>query len=138
MARALIIDPPQLAVLAALRKLATKHLVDARVVSEMDRDSAAWAAYREQCRRQTVLIPIGFVVSLTLETNQPTGDCRHLSVAVEDQSEMPSPLAVWTIATELGFWGDPHDATFFVDTDPRAAWVVNVLQPIILAPAGHA
>lgn len=56
-----------------------------------------------QMTRQTIEIPIGYLVTFSIEHGHPCGNCRHISISGRDG--LPPVTVAWMIAKEFGFWG---------------------------------
>lgn len=56
-----------------------------------------------QMTRQTIRIPMEYMVTFSIEHGHPCGTCRHLSLS--GAGGLPPEEAVWVLAKELGFWG---------------------------------
>jgi len=55
---------------------------------------------------QSVELPFGFLVTLSIETGHPGGDARHMSLSSPRAGRLPVPEALMMVGHELGFVGD--------------------------------
>jgi hypothetical protein len=88
--------------------------------------------------RLTVEIPIGFLVTLSIETGHPVGTCRHMSMSTARKGAAPTQEAVMMVARELGFVGDLSSCRVWVEDLQRGngrAKAVNVVQPVRITHA---
>jgi hypothetical protein len=51
---------------------------------------------------RTILIPVGYLISFTIEQQNP-GNVRHLSMSVQEKGKLPNEHAVQEIMNHLGF-----------------------------------
>lgn len=66
----------------------------------------------------------GMKVVLSIETDQPWGVCRHLSVSVDTPGKWPNPDGVLLLAKELGFRPSFEDGEVWQDqTTESINWV---------------
>ncbi|WP_233854146.1 hypothetical protein [Paraburkholderia sp. HD33-4] len=133
----LLIGPDQRRQLAALRKRANAHPVDMRGLSDRLKVPANKQAHRAQMTTQSVNLPADFLVTFSIETGHPVGTCRHLSMSVGKAGRVPSPEAVWSVATELGFTGALEHCTQWLETLQGHGDAVNIVQPL-MNEGGHA
>ncbi len=91
--------------ICALCALAEAHPVEVTGLEERLQNPEAKAAHMAQMTRQTIHIPLAFLVTFSIEHGHPCGTCRHLSMSVQREGRVPHPAAVWMIAQEFGFWG---------------------------------
>ena len=138
----LVITPAVVAALHELRDRAAKHPVDMLTVMKQIETPAGLAAHKELMTAQTIQIngPYPFFVTYSVETNHPVGTCRHMSMSIVRSNRVPSPEAVWMVATELGFVGSIADCTFYPEdlSDKFGGVAVNLVQPIDIHPAQYA
>jgi hypothetical protein len=140
MALPLIIGEEQKEALAALRELAAKHPVNMVGLTEKIKDPACRRAHMDQMNRQTVVFPLGFMVTFSIETGHPVGTCRHMSMSSPAKGRVPSPEAVNMIAELLGFVGGYELCSVWMEDLQRGedrAQAVNLVQPLTVV-AGSA
>jgi len=66
----------------------------------------------------------GMRVVYSIEIDQPSGVCRHLSMSVDAAGQLPNPEAVLVLAGELGFRPDYNDGAVWVDEKTQSVnWV---------------
>jgi hypothetical protein len=128
--RVLVIGRDERARLTRLRRRASAHPIDISALAA----TLAWpegrARHLAAIAAQTVVVPNGYLVTLTIETGHTVGPCRHLAVGIGAPDALPSPAAVWLIAEELGFQGGIGGCGVWIETkSPRGA-VTNIVQPI--------
>lgn len=130
MSRALIIGTVEKAALAVLRELAAANPINIDQLKAVLKLPAGKTAHMRQMNRQTVEIPMGFVVALSIEIGHPFGTGRHMSVSVDSRSKVPHPAAVGMIAEELGFVGFPAHCHIWPEQMEHRGAAINVLQPL--------
>ena len=81
---------------------------------------------------QTIELPVGFVVTYSVETGHPAGTVRHLSVSVDADDRLPSRHAVVMIAEEFGFAGGFTDWFIWREQFANRGVAINVAQPLYL------
>jgi hypothetical protein len=101
----------QLADLAARAELHPVPHDRLRLLSQLSRDPAASsvkAAHMAQMTAQSLDIPTCYCVTYSIELQpEPLGRCRHMSLSITTPgAQLPHPVAVWEVATLLGFWGE--------------------------------
>ena len=81
---------------------------------------------------QTIRIdgPWPFFVTFSIETGQPVGPCRHMSMSIRREDRVPHPDAVWLIAAELGFVGGLDSCQAWPERLNDGGTAINVIQPI--------
>jgi hypothetical protein len=126
---ALMIGAEEHAALDALKRLAAEHPVDVRALTVALALPGVKAAHMAQMTRQSVHLPADFLVTLSIETGQPVGTCRHMSMSVGHPDRLPSPHAVWLVAEVLGFWGSLADCAVWEEALTQGA-AINLVQPI--------
>jgi hypothetical protein len=93
-----VIDHAVIAILNDLRERA-----EANPVSEAAmRKIVAGGKVSKTSRYQTVTLPFGFTLTMTVEW-QPFGQARHISIASPDPNKVPVPEAIDLILPYLGF-----------------------------------
>lgn len=127
--KGLLIGPDQIAALQQLREAAAAAPVDMTGLLARLKTPAGKNRHRAQMTKQSVELPIGFLVCFSIETGHPNGGvARHLSVSLEGR--LPHPLAVWVIAQELGFTGELTDCAVWPEVLEGHGHAVNVAQRI--------
>ena len=140
----LIVGAAQKAALAGLRQRAAENPVDIVMVMEQIKTHDGKAAHRTRMTDLSILIPLAFVVTFSIETRHPCGTCRHMSMSSDRKGRVPTPAAVWMICEELGFIGGLEACTVFTEDlqrlpNGKKQMAVNVVQPIaIVAPSQSA
>lgn len=123
-----------------LRAFAAKRPVDIQVVSEMMKHPGPMAQHRKQMTAQTVVIPgpWPFFVTFSIETGQPVGPCRHMSMSIKRDGRVPHPAALWLIAEELGFSGGLETCKVWPEDLSDGGKAINILQPVSVQTEGSA
>lgn len=137
----LIFGERERASLEALRELAAAHPVDMTGINERLATAPGKRAHMDQMNEQTVVIPVGFLVTFSVERGHPCGTCRHMSMSSPAKGRAPTPEAVWAIAEALGFAGGLEACTVYLEELQRGDGrtdAVNVVQPVRVAPAERA
>ena len=138
MNRPLVIGPEQLAGLNELRERASAAPVDARALIARIDTPEGKAAHRAQMTAQSIGLPIGFLVTFSIEHGHPIGPCRHMSMSVEDKDRVPHPAAVWAVAELLGFAGGLHACKTWPELLQGHGLAINVVQPLAVGTEGNA
>jgi hypothetical protein len=128
-----LIGDRQLAELQALRARAVAHPVDMRDLLKRLATQKGKAAHMRQMTKQTVELPVGMLVTFSLEVGHPCGTARHLSVSVSGSDvsgKLPHPLLVWEVATELGFWGSLEQCALWPEQLQGHGQAINLVQPV--------
>ena len=100
--RALIIGAEEKAAIAELKARAAENVLDVAAVEEQAKRDIA--AFRAGMLRQSIPLPLGFVVTYTHE-RQPDpmlGVIQHISVSVDTPNKYPSVEAVEMILDAFG------------------------------------
>jgi hypothetical protein len=100
--RALIIGVEEQAAIAELKARAAENILDAAAIAEAA--SRDIAAFRAGMRRQSIPLPVGYVVTYTHE-RQPDprlGVIQHISISVDTPDKYPSIEAVEMILAAFG------------------------------------
>lgn len=131
----LIIGLDTVAKLRDLRERAAKKPVDVVAAMEAIKTPAGKAKLQTQMDGLSVEIPgpYPFMVTFSIETNQPCGPCRHMSMSVMRKGRVPHPEAVWMIAEELGFSGGLGACATYPEHAPDGQTAINVVQPLAVA-----
>jgi hypothetical protein len=137
----LVISEAELAALEQLRELAAAKPVDMRALTERLQSQEGKRAHMVHMRAQTILIPLSFDVTFTIELNHPCGTCRHMSMSSRDENRTPVPQAVWIVCEKLGFVGGLEACAVWLEElerPDRRAKAVNVVQPLRAISAASA
>jgi hypothetical protein len=126
----LIIGQSQKSELARLREKAAAEPIDVRAVLEQVKSPQGLTAHHERMKAYTILIPTAFAVTYSIETGQPAGTCRHLSMSSARHGRTPTPEAVWMVAAELGFTGGLSACAVWQEDIGEGDQAINVVQPI--------
>jgi len=102
---ALLIGPEQREALASLRDAAARVPVDIRTLLARVAIPEGKEAHVAHMTAQTIELPVGYLVTFSIETGHPCGVARHLSMSTRAEGKGPLPEAVWMVAQELGFAG---------------------------------
>lgn len=102
----MVIDDEVRSQIKACIELAEANPVDMPTLMERIKDPVKKQHHMAQMTRQTVTIPIAFMVTFSIEHGHPCGPCRHMSMSLQRPGRMPNPIGVWMIAKEFGFWGN--------------------------------
>jgi hypothetical protein len=129
-ASALILGQSQRDALRQLREHAAAEPVDVRAVLELCKSAEGRAAHLERMKAFSVPIPTAFMVTFSIETGQPAGLCRHMSMSSLRHGRAPTPDAVWMICEELGFAGALDHCTVWPEDIGQGDKAINVVQPI--------
>lgn len=124
----LLIGPDERAALAALVKRAELNPVDMRTLSQRLEDPAQKAAHMDAMTAQTVAIPAAYLVTFSIEHGHPGGPARHMSISVDREGRVPSPVGVWMVAQELGFVGALEKCAVWSEDLQGHGKAVNVVQ----------
>lgn len=134
--RALVIGERERSRIAALRARAVEHPLDMAAVLADCRTSDGVAKHRERVSKQSVVLPVGYWVTFSVDVGHPGGSARHISISVgKPTKRLPSPEAVDMILEEFGFVGglSACAAVYLEDTDDGGQ-AVNALQFIAPSP----
>ena len=123
--------------LAELLAAAAANPVDMKVLTEAMKHVAGKAAHKMQMTRQTIEIPIGFMVTFSIETGHPGGTARHMSMSIDKHGRIPNEHALWIVAERLGFVGDLNDCVMWVEDLEGHGAAVNVVQVIARSREHH-
>lgn len=127
----LVIEEEVRSQIKACVELAEANPVDMPSLMERIKDPEQKRLHMAQMTRQTIDIPVAYAVTFSIERGHPCGDCRHMSMSVQREGRIPSPIAVWMIAQEFGFWGIIEDvAAMWVEDLQGHGKAINVVQPL--------
>ncbi len=140
MATPLIMGEAEEEALMALDAYAAEHPVQMRTLLERLNSAEGKESHMEQMRRQSVMLPLGFLVTYSIEEGHPIGrPCRHMSMSSPVRGRLPSPEAIDMVAKFLGFTGSCRDDPAKIpgqlwiedthrDGEPHKA--INWVQPV--------
>jgi hypothetical protein len=99
--------------------------------------------HSKQMTKQSVMVPVDFVVTFSIETHHPSGTARHMSMSVPERDRRPSPEAVWMVAQELGFeggetWQEGFRTCHLYEEQLVQGASINVVQLIAVQAGGTA
>jgi hypothetical protein len=123
--RALIIGVDERRTIADLKDKAAANIIDAALAMKDDPETA-----RRRNQGQTILLPHGFSVTYTRET-QPTGLCDHLAVSVDAPKKTPNPFAVDAILEAFGMRPLKDSLSVWPEALSQSLTAVNVLQAVL-------
>ena len=133
----LMIGAAEREALALLRGLAAEHPVDMTTLTARLKTFDGKQAHMNQMTRQSVAIPLDFLVTFSIETGHPVGTCRHMSMSVGKVGRIPNAHALWMIADLLGFTDNLDACTVWREELQGHGVAINVVQPIT-AEGSHA
>lgn len=116
--------------LVALREVAAAAPLNMTGLTERLAVPGIKAAHMAQMTRQSVEIPLAYLVTFTIEHNHPCGTCRHMSMSVQKPDRAPNEHALWLIALELGFWGSLAECSIWPEQLRGHGMAINVVQPV--------
>ncbi|MBB5408626.1 hypothetical protein HDG34_002563 [Paraburkholderia sp. HC6.4b] len=116
--------------LQRIRLLANARPVDMRTLPDLLLTPEGKAAHRDRMTGQTIAIPAAYLVTFSVETNQPHGTARHMSMSVQREGRLPNGYAAWLVAQELGFTGSLDECTTWLEDLHGHGKAVNVVQYI--------
>jgi len=126
----LLINPEVRGLILNLRQLAQAHPVQMIGLSERLKIPEVKALHMVQMTQQSILIPLAFMVTFSIEVGHPCGTCRHLSMSVQRKDRVPSPPGVWMVAQEFGFWGSLKSCSVWLEDLAGHGKAVNLVQPV--------
>ena len=103
------------------------------VVAKLLKTAEGKRQHMDQMNEQSIAIPMGFLVTFSIEAGHPVGVCRHMSMSVMREGRAPNPEAVWMVAEELGFQGGLSACHVYKEDLQRGderAIAINVVQPL--------
>ena len=127
---ALVIGEVERARIAALIKGANENPVDVRALLRRIETAEGKRSHMDQMSRQTIALPVAWLVTFSIEFGHPAGTCRHMSVSVQREGRVPGPDAVWMIAESFGFVGGLQACKVWPEALRGHGKAVNVVQPI--------
>lgn len=124
--RTLLIDH---AALKVLREKAEANPVHMPTMMKQIKSAEGKRRHMAQMTEQTLEIPVGCMVTFSIEHGHPGGTARHMSISVSGEGHLPNPVAIWVFATELGFTGSLTDCYVYKeDLEGHVGTAVNVVQ----------
>ena len=126
----LFIGPAERESLAALRELANRQPVDMITLVKAIKQPAGKAAHKDQMTAQSVPLPVGFLVTFSIESGHPAGTCRHMSMSIGKRGRVPNQHAMWMVAEELGFVGSLKACKIWIEDLDGHGQAVNIVQPV--------
>lgn len=135
-ASALILGETQVAALKHLRDKAAAAPIDVRAVLRQCQTPAGTEAHLHRMEDFTVLLPINFKLTFSIETGHPAGPCRHMSMSSLRHGRAPLPEAVWMACEALGFAGGLESCGFWLEDIGHGQKAVNVVQPLSVTASG--
>ena len=117
--------------LRALRELAEANPVNVVGLVERLKIPENQKYHTAQMDRQSIEIPLAYMVTFSIEHGHPVGPCRHMSMSVNRRGRVPSPAGLWMVAEKLGFWGGlPDCIAVWAEDLPAHGKAMNVVQPV--------
>lgn len=127
----LVIDEEVRSQIKACVELAEANPVDMPTLMERIKDPVKKEHHMAQMTRQSVKIPLAYVVTFSIERGHPCGECRHMSMSVSREGRVPNPIGLWMIAQEFGFWGSLEECAAIWEEDLQGhGKAINVVQPV--------
>lgn len=130
----LIIGPREVALFRAMSVYAELHPIDMKELMPALETPEGKVEHMEQMTKQTVTLPLGFLVTYSVESGHPAGTCRHLSMSSPVNGRIPSPEAVWMVAEYFGFKGGLEACVIWdeeLQRGPEERQIaVNIVQPL--------
>jgi hypothetical protein len=126
----LVIDDEVRAQIKACIELAEANPVDMPALMERIKDPVKKEHHMAQMTRQSVKVPLAYMVTFSIEDGHPIGRCRHMSMSVQREGRLPNEIGVWMIAKEFGFWGSLKDCTVRLEDLQGHGKAVNIVQPV--------
>lgn len=134
----LLIGTDEVQALQTLRDLAAQNQFDVRPIHDRPHDRKLMEAHRKRMSAQTIMLPVAYFVTFSIETGHPSGVARHMSMSVEREGRAPLPEAVWMVAEELGFVGGLETCAVWLEDLSDGGKAVNVVQPLRSIEGGRA
>ena len=126
----LLIDDNVKSQIKALVELAEANPVLVKGLTQRLKNPENKTAHMAQMTRQTIEIPLGFLVTFSIEVGHPCGKCRHMSMSVNREGRVPNEIGLWMVAKEFGFWGETVRACVAVWTEDLKGHgkAINIVQ----------
>lgn len=135
----LIVGPDEVRALEDLRERAAAHPVDMQQLLARLKTKDGKREHKRQMTKQSVSIPLAFMVTFSIETGHPAGVCRHMSMSVLRERRLPVPEGIWMVAQHLGFTGTMQQCHVYLEDLSDGGTAVNMVQPLAhSAAAGRA
>lgn len=134
----LIIQPDDISRLHRLRDFAAKRPVNIQELMISIKTEDGEREHRKRMTAQTVVMahgPWDFFVTFSIETGQPAGVCRHMSMSIKRDDRVPSVAAVLLIAEQMGFVGGLEACRVWLEDLSDGGKAVNIVQPVALQSA---
>jgi hypothetical protein len=125
---ALLIGPAERAALERLRAVANEHPVDMSTLPARLAQPEGKTIHMAQMNAQTISLPVGYLLTFSIETGHPGGLARHMSLSVSRPGRLPNHAAVWMVAAELGFERGLDDCVCWIEDLKGHGQAVNVVQ----------
>lgn len=110
---------------------AQAHPVDMNRLARTIKTPDGKARHMAQMNKQTVLIPLAFMVTFSIEHGHPCGTCRHMSMSVQRKGRVPNEHGLWLVAQEFGFMGNLKKCSIYEEQLLGHGVAINVVQPVI-------
>lgn len=133
---ALLLGPDERNKLAVLRAYADENPMNVQLILQLTRSETGRRMHLKRMERFSVTIPAAFVVTYSIELGHPPGACRHLSVSICRPGRVPTPEAVWMLASELGFVHGLEHCAVWEEPIGEGDIAINVAQPVELPANG--
>jgi len=126
-----MIDDNVRAQIKALIELAEANPVEIRGLLARIKGDEGKAHHMAQMSRQSIDIPLMYVVTYSIEVGHPCGKCRHMSMSVQREGRIPNEIGIWVVAQEFGFWGTSLRDCVGVWTEDLKGHgkAINIVQP---------
>jgi hypothetical protein len=124
--------------LERLRIFAVTHPLYMPQVRALMRTLEGEKLHMKAMAEHSVELPLGYLVTFSIETGHPFGTCRHMSMSSSVPSMAPSAQTAWMVAQRLGFVVGVHRCDVWIEElerDNKKYSAVNLIQ---LLTAGSA
>jgi hypothetical protein len=132
----LIIGEEEREAMRKLRELAAEHPIEMQSLVKKLKDPAHKRRHMEQMTRQSIQLPVDFMLTYSIEHGHPAGTCRHMSLSVSRDGRVPNEHAVWMVADELGFVGGLEACMCWQEDLLGHGKAINVVQPVSYTGGG--
>ncbi len=126
---ALLIGQAEREAIAAVIQLAEANPVDIPLLLKRLTTHDGKREHRAQMTRQSIALPVTWLVTYSIETGHPAGKCRHMSMSCGSADRVPNQHALWMVAEELGFRGGLVACTVWPERLRGHGTAINVVQP---------
>lgn len=130
MNNSLVIGPNEQSKLLSLRESANLNPVDMERLIPSLKTEKGKIAHRAHMTSQTVVLPLSYWVTFSIEINTPYGAQRHMSMSTQRKGFVPNPIAVWMVAELLGFAGSLDECMHYIEELQGHGKAVNVIQAV--------